>query len=81
MKTGMKVKSSLNGEEKEYTIVVAGDINGDGKVTTQDMLIMKKTIIALNKLTGAYYEAADLDGDGHIRVKDMLRLKKIIIGL
>jgi len=40
--TGMTVKV---GEELEYTLIVIGDINGDGKITITDIAKLKLMLI------------------------------------
>jgi Leucine-rich repeat (LRR) protein len=64
-----------------YTIVVTGDINGDGKITASDLSSLKRTIVGLKKLDGAYKEAGDVNGDGNIKASDLSKLKRMILGL
>jgi hypothetical protein len=61
-------------------VVVKGDVNGDGKVTSVDPLMIKRHIIGSYTLTGPYLEAADINGDGKITSVDALMLKRHIIG-
>lgn len=71
-----------NGNEVcRYTIVVYGDVNGDGEVSSMDMLYVKRHILGVSELTGPYLEAADANraGDG-VTSLDMLYLKRHILG-
>ena len=77
--TGMTV--NFNNGEKILTIVVTGDINGDGKVTASDLANLKSAIIGNKILEGAYKVAGDLKEDEEIKGSDLSRLKMMIIGL
>lgn len=60
--------------------VVPGDLNGDGKISVQDLSLMKKAITG-SAPEGSYIEAnSDIDGDGKITAADLRILKKLIAG-
>lgn len=65
---------------KSYYVVVKGDVNGDGKVTSVDTLMVKRHIIQTYNLSGAYYSGGDINGDGKLTSVDTLYIKKHIIG-
>ena len=70
--TGMKVKTS---DGSYYTIIVKGDLNGDGLIDIADTTAMKLHIVELRSLTGAYLDAADIDDNGiHGNAVDLARL-------
>ena len=77
--TGMIIKISYQDEEKEYVIVVLGDITGEGKITARDLSILKSSIIDKIILEGTLKKAGDLNGDGKITARDLSILKNIII--
>lgn len=56
-----------------YTVIVKGDLNGDGVVDITDLVKIKLHLIESKKLAGAYLEAADTNGVGGttITVADM----------
>lgn len=58
-----------------------GDINGDNKVTSQDVLILQKHILGTKKLTGDSLKRADVNNDNKVTSSDYNELKKIILGL
>ena len=81
IRTGSKVVIELSTETKEYTIVVYGDINGDGKITMSDLVksanyLIDETIINED----CYKEAIDVTKDGNIRMSDIIKLSNILIG-
>jgi len=79
LKTGDKIKVKTNSEEKTYTIVIKGDTNGDGKITTLDLLRVQKHILNYSKLTNEYFEACDTNYDGKVNTLDLLRVQKHIL--
>lgn len=59
--TGMKFTSNDN---KEYTLIVKGDLNGDGEVDISDVALMKMHMIGLSTINDYRLEAADINMDG-----------------
>lgn len=56
--TGMKIRVKENGNIlREYTILLYGDVNGDGKINTVDLLVLQRHILELEKLEGIYLKA------------------------
>lgn len=55
-----------------------GDLNGDGKTTLLDLILIKKQILGQNVLSDAAKKAADLDGDGKITAADAAALQNMI---
>ncbi len=54
---------------KQYDVVIYGDINGDGKISVVDLVMMQKQILGTSQLSGAYAAAADISRDGKVSVK------------
>lgn len=80
--TGMVIQLMSNGKVvDEWTVVVAGDVNGDGNISVSDMLAVKAHVLNKSKLTGASAEAADTNGDGFISITDFIQIKAHILGI
>ena len=86
-----KIDSSATGElktggkmivgDKEYTVIIKGDTNGDGKTNSQDALEILKHSAGLKKLTGDYLKAADINNDEKINASVALKVLKYSAGL
>ena len=59
-----------------YGLSLPGDINGDGKLTTADYLLLKKGILGSRPLTEDEKKSADVNADGKINTADYMLLKK-----
>mgnify|MGYP004465840695 FL=1 len=61
---------------------VLGDANEDGKVTTADLLILKKYLVGAVELSSQQaYLNADANSDGKVTTADLLILKKYLLGI
>ena len=67
------------GTDLEYTLVVTGDIDGDGEVTVTDLAKSKLHFIESKILTGAQLKAADMDYDNEITITDIAKTKLLLI--
>ena len=72
--TGYKLKDTKN--NKEYNIIVLGDVNGDGKALAIDALSILKHSTKATSLKGLYLTAADINGDGKVLATDALQTLK-----
>ncbi|MGC8833635.1 MAG: dockerin type I domain-containing protein, partial [Armatimonadota bacterium] len=61
--------------------VVRGDVNGDGKVTTADALILLRIAVGLQQPTQQQLTAGDVDQSGKIDVRDAVRVLRAAVGL
>ena len=61
--------------------VMLGDVDGDGKVSAKDALVIQRYTIKLAKLDDAQLAAADVDGDGKVSGKDALVILRYSINL
>lgn len=67
--TGMTVKLTVGGIERDArTVVVKGDLNGDGLVSIRDYTLLNLHLQGLKTLDTIYAIAADYDGD--LRLSD-----------
>lgn len=74
--TGMKVYVG----NKTYTFVVKADLDGNGRLTPNDLAKMCLHCIDKETLTNEYLEAADIDNNNKITVTDLARIKILLIG-
>ncbi len=60
-----------------------GDINLDGKVSTADLLALKKHLLGVTELESGTtgYTNADVTKDGKVSTADLLALKKFLLGV
>lgn len=76
--TGTKIKV---GKTLQYTLVVIGDIDSDGKITINDIAKLKLHIIEEQLLEGIKLKSADIDNDGQVTINDLAQMKLILIDL
>ena len=74
--TGDKI--TYNGET--YLVVVYGDLTGDGKINSADLLKMRKYLLGDSNLSGAYKESAYLTDDSKINSADLLKMRQYLRG-
>ena len=79
--TGMTVKVTSSAGTTEFNTIVKGDVSGDGKVNTLDLLQVQKSILGQKSLTGNYSSAGDTSGDGKVNTLDLLQIQKSILGV
>lgn len=70
------------GEMARYTFVIYGDVNGDGAVTSMDLLYVKRHILGTKLLEEPYLTAADANrGNDGITSIDLLYIKRHILDI
>lgn len=63
--TGSKIRILENDNIiMEYIIILYGDVNGDGKISSVDLLVLQRHILEIEKLTGAFLKAGNIRKDG-----------------
>lgn len=60
--------------------IVKGDVDGDGKVTAKDYILLKRAVMGTYTLTDEQKEAADINGDGKINAVDYMLVKRAVLG-
>ena len=71
---------TLTSDGKTYTIVVLGDVNGDGKASAGDYVLIKNHIMQTNLIKdSANQSAADVNKDGKISAGDYVLIKNYIM--
>ena len=79
--TGMTVKIILNEKQKEYTVAITGDSNGDGKADIQDIFAINKHRLNKGLLADEYLVAGDANKDGKININDIFQINKYRLGM
>lgn len=63
--TGSKIRFLENGKVKmEYKIVIYGDLNGDGKINSIDLLVLQRHILEIEQLQGPFLLAGNINKNG-----------------
>ncbi len=79
--TGCQIQVTNDGTATVIAvIVIKGDTNGDGEVSSQDYLVLKRAMFGSYNLDGAYLNAAQLSGKAELDVTDYVLLKRHCFG-
>lgn len=64
--TGSKIKFFDDNDEEivEYKFVLYGDVNGDGKINSIDLLVLQRHILELEKFSGVFLKAGNISKNG-----------------
>ncbi len=76
--TGFVVADSSSDEKA--TVIVLGDVNGDGVLTSTDYIQIKSYFLGTLSIEGVYYTAANVDCVGEITSTDYIQLKSHFLG-
>lgn len=82
--TGSKliIKNNENQVVYEYTFIIYGDVNGDGRINSLDVLVLQKHILEIKPLTGVFLKAANISRNGNMPTSlDVLKIQKHILEL
>lgn len=66
------------GKSYMFTIIMPGDLTGEGNSNSRDLKLLSDYILGKGNLEGAYLKAADLNNDGEVNTIDLLILSKMI---
>lgn len=79
--TGTKINfKNANGDiVYTYTLLIYGDVDGDGEILASDYVIIKNHIMNDGGITGIKIKAADVNGDGEILANDYVVIKNHIM--
>ncbi|MCM1507959.1 MAG: InlB B-repeat-containing protein [Ruminococcus flavefaciens] len=84
-KDGRQIKSDSIVDIESDTIIYAkwkitGDINADGKVSADDMILLQEYILGEKNFTETEYHTADINADGSVDSFDMVLMRKKVTG-
>lgn len=78
--TGMIIKLIKNNRENDRdTIVVKGEVTGDGQIKINDVIKVVGHVVEAELLDGIWFEAADYSNDGQIKINDVVAIVGIIV--
>ena len=78
--TGDTVTITSNSETKTFTIIIYGDLTGDGVVNSADLLRMRQHLIGTKPLSDAYLKAGNvIKTDNVINSADLLRMRQHLL--
>ncbi len=64
-----------------YPVIIYGDVNGDGKVSSLDLRIAQKHILGVSVLSGYPLTSCDTSKDGKLTSLDLRVTQKYILGI
>ena len=77
--SGDKITIKSSTEEKTFIIVLKGDVNGDGKISAVDYVLIKNHIMNTNTLNSQELLFADVNKDGKVSAVDYVLIKNHIM--
>ena len=81
--TGSKIRVKENGKIlRQYNIIIYGDANGDGKIDSMDLLVIRRHILELEMLKGVFIKASNISKNGKMPTSwDLLLIQRHILKL
>lgn len=81
--TGSKIIVNEDGKIlREYTIILYGDANGDGKINSVDLLVIQRHILEIESIEEIYKKASNINKNGKNPTSvDLLLIQRHILGL
>ena len=84
--TGSTIKILDNNDNNalviEYNIILYGDVNGDGKINSIDLLVLQRHILEIKKLDGVFVKAGNVrKNNKNPSSVDCLLIQRHILGL
>ena len=81
--TGNKIQVKEDGKIlKEYQIILYGDVNGDGKINSVDLLVLQRHILEIETLDDIYQKSANIrKNENKPSSVDLLLIQRHILGL
>ena len=72
--TASKIKIDLSNKSIEYTLIVSGDVTGDGLVNISDVIKLADHTITKNILNSYEKVAAEVTNDDTLNISDVIKL-------
>ena len=74
--TGMRLELKNGDKTKTFTLIVKGDVNGDGKADMLDIVAINKYRLNKTSLEEIYLKAGDVTEDSKVNLYDILKINK-----
>lgn len=79
--TGCIIRATVDGEEKDMaTVVIKGDVDGDGDILAYDYVLVKRHFLNTYTLKDADLDAALVSGEPEVTVIDYIYIKRHFFG-
>ena len=75
--TGCVIKK----DGESYTVIVLGDVNGDGQINSTDFMQVRRHFLGLYTIPEEKQDAADVNGDGNVNSTDFMQVRRHFLGL
>ncbi len=81
--TGCKVKVKENGITlREYKVIIYGDVNGDGKINSVDLLVLQRYILEIDNLPDVFKKAGIINKVNKKPTSiDLLLIQRHVLGI
>ncbi len=63
------------------TVVIKGDVNGDGVINTRDYISVRLHLLGISSVEGASFKASDINGDTIVNTLDYINLRLYLLGI
>lgn len=73
-------KRDANGKYDEYTVIIDGDLNGNGEVEARDYMMIKRDVLGTYGLKALEAAAADVNLDDAVDARDYIEVKRHVLG-
>ena len=78
----IKIIDENNLVKMEYKIIIYGDVNGDAKINSVDLLVLQRHILEVEKLHDVFIKAGNINKNGKNPTSlDLLLIQRHILGL
>ena len=64
----------------KWTVLLYGDVNGDGKISSSDCIKVRNHVLGTNTLSGLYAVAGDINRDGRVSSSDCIKVRNHVLG-
>lgn len=78
--TGMTFGILIDNKEHNYTIIIKGDVDGDGKIFATDYVRIRNHIMGKSSLSKVALKAADVNNDNKVFATDYVKIRNYIMG-